>query len=387
MASVIVAPSALASTLRTSPTMTPRTLTSEASWSWLPAVSVFSVTVATDVNAFWYVATASPSNSARTTRKASPSSRRRGTAPRAELIVGSPRDPDGRRRAPDGQGQEQVDDVDRHDREADRPADGEADARGAATGDVAGVAVGQDDHDREDEHLEERPEHVLLGQEQVEVVVVGAGRLPVGLRGDQARREVARQQAQHVEGDDGDEAGEDAGGHEERQRRHAHDLEGVDLLVDPHGTDLRGEPAADRRRQRQPGHERRDLPGVEVGREEAREGRRPELVERGVALQADLGAGEERQEGDDADRATDDRQRPAAEGDLGQQPHRLLLVALERARRPAECPAVEPELVAEVVQRAQRLPVDLLELPHADLAAVGRREQGHHCPFGGTSWK
>src|SRR3954453_10809809 len=147
MPSVIVAPRALASTLRTSPTMTPRTLTSEASWSWLPAVSVFSVTVATDVNAFWYVATASPSNSARTTRNASPCSRRRATAPRAELIVGSPRDPDGRRRAPDGQGQEQVDDVDRHDREADRATDRQAHARRPGAGAVAGVAVGQDDHD------------------------------------------------------------------------------------------------------------------------------------------------------------------------------------------------------------------------------------------------
>ena len=53
IASSIVAPSMLASTSRTSPTMTPRTLTSEASWSWLPAVSVSSVTRATSVNAFW----------------------------------------------------------------------------------------------------------------------------------------------------------------------------------------------------------------------------------------------------------------------------------------------------------------------------------------------
>src|SRR4051812_34586356 len=137
--------------------MTPRTLTSEASWSWLPAVSVFSVTVATEVNAFWYSATARPSRSTRTTRNASPCTRRRTTAPRDELIARSPRDPHGRRGAPDGQRQEQVDDVDRDDREADRPADGEADARGAATGDVAVVAVGQDDHDGEDEHLQERP--------------------------------------------------------------------------------------------------------------------------------------------------------------------------------------------------------------------------------------
>ena len=45
-----------------------------------------------------------------------------------------------------------------------------------AAGAVAVVAVGQDDHDGEDEHLEERPQHVLRRQEQVEVVVVGARR-------------------------------------------------------------------------------------------------------------------------------------------------------------------------------------------------------------------
>src|SRR4051812_33826439 len=105
----------LALTARTSPTITPRTLTSEASCSWLPAVSVSRVTCATLTNVFWYEATARPSSSARTTRNATPWSRTRIFL----LISGSPRDPDGRRRAPDGQRQEQVDDVDRHDRETD----------------------------------------------------------------------------------------------------------------------------------------------------------------------------------------------------------------------------------------------------------------------------
>src|SRR5689334_4755578 len=121
--------------------MTPRTLTSEASCSWLPAVSVFRVTVATVVNALLYRATDSPS------------SRRR----MVPLTRASPRDPHGRGRAPDGQGQEQVDDVDRDDREPHRPAHREADPGRPAAGPVAVVTVGQDDHDREDQHLEERP--------------------------------------------------------------------------------------------------------------------------------------------------------------------------------------------------------------------------------------
>src|SRR4051794_9751052 len=184
----MMAPSVLASTLRTSPTMTPRILTSEASCSWLPAVSVCRVTRATLVNAFWYDAIASPSRSARTTRNATPWIRRLRTllmpaarfrtrpAPRslspasgrcpqpAAMLARpsfsaprSPRDPDGRRGSPDGQRQERVDDFHGDDREADGAADGQADARRTAAGDVAVVAVRQDDDDREDEHLEERP--------------------------------------------------------------------------------------------------------------------------------------------------------------------------------------------------------------------------------------
>ena len=67
---------------------------------------------------------------------------------------------------------------------------------------------------------------------------------------------------------------------------------------------------------------------------------RAELVQRRVALQADLGAGEEGQEGDDADRAADDRQRAGAEGDLGEQPQRLLLVA--RAACAGSRPSARP---------------------------------------------
>ena len=74
-----------------------------------------------------------------------------------------------------------------------------------------------------------------------------------------------------------------------------HHLEGVDLLGDAHRAELGGEAAADGGRQRDAGDQRRDLAGVEVGRDEAGERRGAELVERRVALQADLGAGEERQ--------------------------------------------------------------------------------------------
>ena len=189
--------------------------------------------------------------------------------------------------------------------------------------------------DREDHHLAERPQHVDRRQEQVEVVVVGALRLPEVAGRDQPGGDVRRQQPEDVERDDGDEAGDHPGGDEERQGRDAHDLEGVDLLADPHRAELGGEAAADRGRERQAGDERGDLAGVEVGGDEAGEGRGAELVERGVALQADLGAGEEGEEGDDADGAADDRERAGAEADLGEEPEDLLLVAADGAPAPA----------------------------------------------------
>ena len=45
-------------------------------------------------------------------------------------------------------------------------------------------------------------------------------------------------------------------------------------------------------------------------------------------------------------------------------------------------------LVAEVVEDLQRLAADALEPAELQADAVRGREQGgHHCPFGGTSWK
>src|SRR5437879_6037380 len=82
----------------------------------------------------------------------------------------SSRDPDGRRGAPDGEAQEEVQQRDRDDRGPHRPPDGHADTGRAAAGPVAEVAVRHDDHDAEHQDLAEGPQHVLRWQEQVEVV-------------------------------------------------------------------------------------------------------------------------------------------------------------------------------------------------------------------------
>src|SRR4051812_27387611 len=74
-------------------------------------------------------------------------------------------DPDSRRGAPDGEAEEEVGDHDGDDRAADGAPDGDSDTGRPAGGGVAVVAVDQDDRDREDDELRERPEHVDRGQE------------------------------------------------------------------------------------------------------------------------------------------------------------------------------------------------------------------------------
>ncbi len=117
--------------------------------------------------------------------------------------------------------------------------------------------------------------------------------------------------------------------------------------------ELRGEAAADGRRQRDGRDQRGDLAGVEVGRYESGEGAAAELVERLVALQPDLGTGEERQEADDADRAADHGERAGAEADLGQQPDDFAAVPAQRSRHGGRGAHVEQQLFAQVIEDAE----------------------------------
>ena len=175
-------------------------------------------------------------------------------------------------------------------------------------------------------------------------------------------------------GHDGDESGEHAGGDEILHRRDGHHLEGVDLFGDPHGAELRGESAAHGRRQCEAGDDRRDLAGVEVRRDESGERCGAELVERGISLDADLGAGEEAHRDDDADGSADDGQGATAERDLGEQPIDLAAVVLDGEQHGLEHAEVEQHLRAGVVERRERLFVQSSPVGHG------------YMPFGGTSW-
>src|ERR1035437_2088961 len=306
-ASSILAPLPVLVMDLTSPTMSPRTLTSESLWSWFPICAAISVTVTTGVNFFWKVATDSPTISAMVRRKATPQAEvlMRDRGPSRGGVTALPGNPDRGGGAPDRQAEEEVDDVDGHDGGADRLAHCLAHACGTAGCCVTVVTVDRDDHDREDHHLGERPEDVDGWQEEVEVVVVRPRGLPEVAGRDEPGGCIGGQQAQDVQRHGRDETGNHPGGHQERDTRNTHDLEGIHFLADPHGTQLRGEATTNGGRQREAGDQGGDLAGVEVGGDEAGEGSRAQLVQGGVPLKSHLGAGEERQEGDDADSAAD----------------------------------------------------------------------------------
>src|SRR6266545_2186665 len=266
----------------------------------------------------------------------------------------SPRDPYRGRRAPDREREEEVHDVDRDDRQPDRPAERHTDASRPAGRGVPVVAVHQHHDQAEHQYLDERPQHVDRGQEEVEVVVVRAGRLSEVAGGNGPGGQIAGEQAHHVQRDDGDETGDHPGRHQERQRRDRHHLQRVDLLRDTHRAELGGEATADRGRQRERGDQRGDLAGVEVRRDEPGKGAAADLVERLVALQTNLGTGEERQETNHADSTADDGEGPGAEAHLGEQPDNLPLVAADRPRRPRQRSPVEEQLGTQVVEDPQR---------------------------------
>src|SRR4051794_8617546 len=218
----------------------------------------------------------------------------------------------------------------------------------------------------------------------MEVVVVSTTGLAEVLDDDELRGEVAEEKADDVERDYRDETGDDAGGDEVGHRRDAHDLEGIDFFGDAHGAELGGEARADGGREAEAGDQRSDLARVEVRRDEAGEGRDADLVEALVALETDFGAGEERQEADDSDRAGDDRQRTRTEADLGDEPDDLFPVRRDRARHPRERAAEERQLLAEVLEHTER-PVD--DGPQDAQRAGQRAGGGHQMAFCGMTWK
>src|SRR5699024_10791527 len=98
----------------------------------------------------------------------------------------STRDPNCRRRAPDRETDEEVGKRNGHDRDPYRPAHGGSHTGGTARGAVPVVTVQQDDQHTEQQHFQERIEHVHGRQEQREIVLVATGRHVVEKDHDQS---------------------------------------------------------------------------------------------------------------------------------------------------------------------------------------------------------
>lgn len=128
-----------------------------------------------------------------------------------------------------------------------------------------------------------------------------------------------------------------------------HHLERIDLLADAHRAQLGRGAGADRGCQSDARGDRCDDTDVDVGGQESGERLHPDVAQRVVALHRDGGAGEQRDEAEDGQRAAEHGQHPGTQPDLGRDPQRLPALAQGRGRGGPQGPADEEQRGAEVV--------------------------------------
>jgi hypothetical protein len=285
--------------------------------------------------------------------------------------------------APEDERQDQVQHDHGDDRETDGAAHRHADACWSAARVVAVVAVDERDDDGEGARLDQAEHDVLEGQVEPEVVVVLAARHPEELGGDELGGEEAGEERDEVQRDDGDEGGDDAGAHEVDDRGHGHDLEGVDLLGDPHGPELSGEAGTDLCGEGDAGYQRGDLARVGEGADEPGEALGADLLQPLEALQPDLGAREERHREDDEHHPAAHDESAGADGDVAHQVEddvAVLQLEDDLGHRLVEHPDVEAQLLADVLEGVAE---DLAGAPDGP----GEAGDGDHQNFCGTSAK
>jgi hypothetical protein len=162
----------------------------------------------------------------------------------------------------------------------------------------------------------------------------------------------------------------------------------ISRVADAHRAELRGEAGAEGGGEREPGDERRDLTGVEVRRDEPCEGRDADLLKSLVSLETNLGAGEEREEGDHADAAADHGQRTGTQTHLGDEPDDLLLVGADGLEHTTQGATVERELLTGVLQPVEDPNHRRLGPAHRDAQRPRQRDgRGHQTVFCGITEK
>src|SRR5256714_1050646 len=247
--------------------------------------------------------------------------------------------------APEDLGEDGVDDHDHH--QADRHGFGHrpADADGAAFDVVAVIDADADHEEREDDGLDHRVAEVRQVGEAPEIREVH----PVGDQSDlkalhdPAGEEAGRQEEDVHQGQN-QQAGDHAGGDQERNRGYAHRFQGIDLLVDPHGPKLGHQAAAHFGSDRKAEEEGSDLAKIAERVEDAGVGfGSAELMQRVIRLNRALRAAEvgHRQ-----------RDRRRADREKGRVPPDLFAVA-QRPRHGAERADGKEDDLAEDVEEVE----------------------------------
>ncbi|MBF4191052.1 hypothetical protein MHAEM_03387 [Mycolicibacterium phlei] len=196
------------------------------------------------------------------------------------------------------------------------------------------------------------------------------------------RRPVRGEHGQAEQRDHHDHPGDDAGGRQIGHRPHADHLQRVDLLVDPHRADLCGRAGPDGGGQPDSRDQRCGQPGVDERGEEAGHGLHADVGQRVEALHTDDRPGEERQEGDDHDRAADEHQSACAQAHSGHRANQFDAVVHQRVAGRADSLGVEAGLFADPFPER----VDLVDRPrHARIAGTQRRKA--HVSSPGIRWR
>lgn len=242
---------------------------------------------------------------------------------------------------------------------------------GPPEGVEAVVALHRRGDPHEDDGLEQRVDDVLAGQHQGEVVQVGARGAAADDPHHQLRGQVADRQARRVQRDHRDHRGHQARGHQVGDGPDGDRLERVDLLGDPHGSQLRGESAPGLGGERQRGGDRRQLAGVDQRGDDAGGGPQAQQVQEVVALDADQRPDRDAEDDRDARRPAADHQGAVAPGDIGEQADELVAVVPQRDRYRGQRPDEEHQHVAEPDEGHRRPSV---EPPprREDLGCIGR---------------
>ena len=165
-----------------------------------------------------------------------------------------------------GQRDEQRHRHDHDQRGAHHIARRDTDAGRSARSKVAEIGVDQQDSDRHQNGLQERPQQVDRVEERREVVVVQATRLAEQDHRGELTGEERQGDGDAVQRRDCHHPGHDPGADQVGNRPDRHRFQRVDFLVDPHGAQLRGDAGAKGGRQTDSSDDRRRDSNVDEGR-------------------------------------------------------------------------------------------------------------------------